>query len=188
MGMEVKERSKAEIEARLATMGEYVKIDYLQRALNAHLDFETRKFVLTRLSGMYEDKGMLLEAAKLMKSAAEINTTFKNKIQDYMRCTELYVRGLSFQDADLMLAQAVALGNEREKVEIKAAYKKYYDQLAEISIKRDKRQNAKKAYEKLLTMDLSADEKKSVQDKLLKLYEKLGNIRDFYRLRDGYKI
>ncbi|MEK6898605.1 MAG: hypothetical protein AABW79_00735 [Nanoarchaeota archaeon] len=184
--MEVKERTRQEIEARLGSMGDYVKIDYLQRALGTHLDFDTRKFVLTKLSAMYEDKGMLLEAGKLMKSAAEINTTFKGKIQDYMKTAELYVRGTNFQDADLMLAQALALGNEREKIEIKSNYKKFYSDLAQFNIKRDKRQIAKKAYEKYLTLDLNAIEKKEAQDQLLKLYEKLGNIRDFYRLRDGH--
>lgn len=185
MTMEIKERSKQEIEARLGTMGDYVKIDYLQRALNAHLDFDTRKFVLIRLAQMYEDKGMMMEAAKLMKSAAEINTTFKTKIQDYMKTVDLYIRAGSFQDADLMFAQALALGNDREKLDLKGAYKKYYTDLAQFYMQRDKRQFAKKAYEKLLTLDLTPVEKKTVQDNLLQLYQKLGNIRDFYRLRDG---
>lgn len=186
--MEIKERSRQEIEARLASMGDYVKIDYLQRALNAHLDFDTRKFVLTKLAMMYEDKGMALEAAKLMKSAAEINTTFRNKIVDYMKSVELYVKGGSFQDADLMFAQALALGNDREKTEMRSAYKRYYTDLAGFHMKRDKRQMAKKAYEKLLTLDLNPQEKKNVQDQLLQLYQKLGNIRDFYRLRDGNPV
>lgn len=186
--MEVKERSRQEIEARLGSMGDYVKIDYLQRALSAHLDFDTRKFVLTKLAMMYEDKGMLLESAKLMKSAAEINTTFKAKIQDYMKTVELYIRGGSFQDADMMLSQALALGNEREKVEIKSSYKKLYSDYAQYNVQKDKRQLAKKAYEKLLTLDLSPSEKKAAQDQLLQIYQKLGNIRDFYRLRDGNSL
>ncbi len=185
MNMEIKERSRQEIEARLGKMGDYVQIDYLQRALSTHLDFDTRKFVLTKLASMYEDKGMILEAAKLMKSAAEINTTFKTKIQDYMKTVELYVRGGSFQDADLMFAQALALGNEREKGDMKSSYKKYYTDLAQFHMQRDKRQLARKTYEKLITLDLSPAEKKAAQDSLLQLYQKLGNIRDFYRLRDG---
>ena len=39
-------------------MGEYVQIEYLERCLGKQLDFETKKFVLLKLSGIYENKSM----------------------------------------------------------------------------------------------------------------------------------
>lgn len=181
--MQIKERTRQEIEARLTTMGDYVKIDYLQRVLNTSLDFDTRKFALVRLAALYEQRGLLLEAAKLMKSAAEINTTFKSKLQDYMKSVELYIRGCSFQEADYLFAQTLALGTERDKSELKDTYKKQYLALAQDLIKRDKRMHAKKAYEKLLTLDLSIQERKVAQETLLDLYNRLGNVQDYIRLK-----
>ncbi len=183
--MRIQERSKQEIELKLGTMGDYVKIDYLGRALNSGLDFETRKFVLLTLSKLYEGRGMYLESARLMKNAAEINTTYKAKMQDYMKSVELYIKGGNYSDADLVFALALALGTDREKAELKGSIKKHYLNQAAQYLKTEKRNQAKKVYEKVLTLDLSADEKRDAQQQLLSLYEKLGNIRDFYRLRDG---
>lgn len=181
--MQIKERTKQEIEAKLATMGDYVKIDYLERVLKMHLDFETRKFALTAVAKLYENRGMFNEAAKAMKAASEINTTFRTKIQDYMKSIELFVKGGSFQDADFMFAQALALGNEKDKMEMRAVLKTYYLNEAKDLMARDKRNQAKKVYEKALNLDLNAQEKQHVQQQLLGLYEKLGNVQEFYRLK-----
>lgn len=183
--MKIQERTKQEVEAKLSTMGDYVKMDYLQRALGSGLDFETRKFVLLQLSRLYETKGMYLEAGKLMKNAAEINTTFKSKITDFMKSVELYVRGGNYTEADFVFAQALALGTDREKSELKMLMKNYYLTQARGYSKVDKRSLAKKAYEKLLSLELGPQERKDIQKELLVLYEKLGNIRDYYKLKEG---
>ncbi len=183
--MKVQERSRQEIQAKLAKMGDYVKIDYLQRALGSGLDFDSRKFALVELSKLYESKGMYSEAGKMIKNAAEINTTFKAKMQDYMKSVELYVRGGLYQDADFVFAQALALATDREKPELKVAMKNFYMTNARAYLKADKRTPARKIYEKLLTLDLNPSEKQEVQKELLVLYEKLGAIRDYYKLKEG---
>ena len=88
----IDEKSKSQIEERLASMGDYVKMSYLQRALKSGLSLDTRKFVLFRLAGIYEARRMYNQAARMVKSAAEINTTFKEKIKDYIRSVELYIK------------------------------------------------------------------------------------------------
>lgn len=183
--MAIQERNKQDIQAKLAKMGDYVKIDYLNRALGSGLDFETRKFVLLELSKLYEARSMYLEAGKLMKNAAEINTTFKGKIMDFMKSVELLVRGGNYTEADQLFAQTLALATDRERPELKQLIKGYYFVQARAYAKVDKRTNAKKAYEKLTTLELNPVEKKEVQDQLLALYQKLGNIKEFYKLRDG---
>ena len=59
----ITERTRTEIDAKLKTMGEYVKMSYLQRAAKSQLDFDTRKFVLLELTRIYEQKGMFLDAS-----------------------------------------------------------------------------------------------------------------------------
>lgn len=185
MGIHIQERTRQEIEAKLLKMGDYVKMDYLQRALTSGLDFETKKFVMVSLSRLYENKGMHLEAARLLRNASEINTTFKGKISDFMKSIELYVRAGGYSDADFVFAQALALAADHEKVGLKSVYRKLYLDSARSFLKGDKRTQARKAYEKALSLDLEVGERRQVQQELLSLYEKLGCINEYYRLKNS---
>ena len=181
----IPEKSKSAIESKLSEMGDYVKISYLQRALKSGLSLDTRKFVLLRLSGIYEVKKMYGESARLVKSAGEINTTFKEKIGDYIKSVELYVKAGNYQEANLVFAQALALGNSKDKLVMKTKLKDFYLIEAKICYNNDKRNNARLLYEKILTLDLGVEEKIDVQKNLLVLYDKLGLIREYYTLKNS---
>src|SRR3989339_669968 len=75
--------TKREMEAKLSSVGDYVKMDYLTACLKKNLDFDTRKFALAKLAEIYEPRGMHAEAAKKMNASAEINTTFDGKIKEF---------------------------------------------------------------------------------------------------------
>ena len=94
------ERTRIEIDAKIRTMGEYVKMSYLQRAAKSQLDFDTRKFVLLELTKVYEQKGMFLDAARVVRAAADITTTFKEKIGQLMRSVDFNIRGSNFTEAE----------------------------------------------------------------------------------------
>ncbi len=178
------EKTKSEIENKLKTMGEYVKMSYLQRAAKSQLDFDTRKFVLIELTRIYEQKKMYLDAGKTIKSAAEITTTFREKMVQFMKSVEFNVKGNDFTEAERIFAQALALGNDREKWEMKQQFKQFHFSQAQGYIKNDRRSNAKVLYQKMLSMELNPSEKSEVQNQLLNLYLKLGNTREYYALRD----
>lgn len=180
----IEERTRSEIDAKIKNMGEYVKMSYLQRAVKSQLDFDTRKFVLLELTKIYEQKGMFLDASKSVRAAADITTTFKEKINQFMKAVEYSVRGNNFTEAERLFAQALALGNDREKWEMKQMYKKYYFMQANFLIKTDKRNNATALFEKILTLDLDAQEKTHAQSMLLDLYYKLGKVREYHSLKD----
>jgi len=179
----IAERTRAEIEKRIAGMGDYVKMSYLQRALKSGLDFDARRFVLLTLGKIYEERKMFLEAARIIKAAAEINITFKDKMRDFMRAVELNIKAGDYAESDRIFAQALALGNTQEKFEIKMHRKNYYLKQGKELVSKDKRNNAKLIYEKLLTLELAMNEKKEAQNVLLELYKRLGNIRDYYNLK-----
>jgi len=182
----ITEKSRGEIEQKLKTMGDYVKMNYLQRALRSPIDFDTKKFVLLKLTEIYEQSKMYLEAARMMKAAAEINTTFKDKTKDYMKSVECYIKGGDYAEADRIFAQALALGSDREKAEMKTALKNIYYNQAKSYSDANKRNYTRKLYEKMATMpELNAQEKKEVQVQLMQLYEKLGLIREYYNLKRG---
>ena len=174
--------NKKDIEMKLVNVGDYVKMDYLQQCLKKHLDFDTKKFVLTKLSGIYESRKMFLEAGRLIRIAADINTTFDNKVNDFLKSSELFVKAGSFDESDVSIAKAIAIANDRQKVFIKIKMKDFYKAQALEFLRRDKRKHALETYEKLLTFDLDYLEKKDVQTNLLSLYKQLGQIDDYFSL------
>lgn len=180
----ITERTRTEIDAKIKTMGEYVKMSYLQRAAKSQLDYDTRRFVLLELTRIYEQKSMFLDAAKTMRAAAEITTTFREKIGQFMKAVEFNVRGNSFAEAERIFSQALALGNDREKWEMKQLYKQFHFAQAQVYLKNDRRNNAKEMYQKMLLLELNPEEKAQVQNTLLDLYYKLGNVREHHALRD----
>lgn len=180
----ITERTRAEIDAKIKGMGEYVKMSYLQRAAKSQLDYDTRKFVLLELTKIYEQKGMFLDAARCIRAAADITTTFKDKITQFMKAVEFSVRGQQWAEAERLFQQALALGNDREKWEMKQMYKQYHFAQAQAFLKADRRNNAKEVLQKMLALELNPDEKTQVQNALLDLYYKLGNVREYHALKD----
>lgn len=174
--MEKRDVNRKEIEAKLASVGDYVKMDYLQKCLKMQMDFDTRKFVLIKLAGVYESRKMYLEAARLIRISADINTTFDSKINDFVKSMELFVKGGNYSEAEISLTKALGTANERQKATIKIRAKEAYKAQAKDFLSRDKRKHALETYEKLNGMDLNPIEKKEVQDQLLFLYNKLGKV------------
>ncbi|MFH1289839.1 MAG: hypothetical protein ABIH92_00345 [Nanoarchaeota archaeon] len=181
--MRVKEVTKKDIENRFIEMNDYMKIEYLKSCLKNHLDFDTRKFVLVKLSGLFEAKGMFLDAGRMMKSAAEINTNRQTKINDFVKAVELFVRGGSYDDADVVTKKAFSLADEKRIGEMGELVKDFYRIQAKVSVERSKRKQAIDIYERLLTLNLIDDEKEEVQQKLLDLYGGVGEMNKYRNLK-----
>lgn len=178
--------SKREVEAKLAVVGDYVKMDYLQACLKKPLDFDTKKFVLVKLAEIYESKKMFLEAGKMMRNAAEINTTYDGKIQDFMKSFEFLARGGFFDEAEISFTKALGCATELQKQRLKTKKKDVYFAQAREFLKKDKRKHAMDIYERILTLpEISSAERQESQQNLLNLYEKLGKIREYYNLKNN---
>ena len=176
--------SRRDIEARLASVGDYVKMDYLQACLKKQLDFDTKKFVLIKLSEIYESRKIFAEAGKMMRNAAEINATFDGKMQDFMKSVELFIRGGVFEEAEISFTKALGCSTELQKQRIKSRRKELYFMQARDFLAKDKRKHAMETFEMLLTLpELAPAERQEAQQALLKLYEKLGRIKEFYNLQ-----
>lgn len=181
--MRIKETTRKEIEQKFMDMNDYLKMEYLKSCLKNELDFDTKKFVLVKLAGLYETKGMLLEAGKMMRSAGDINTSITSKIADFTKAVELFVRGGDFDSADAMKKKAVAISPLNLQPEIEKKIKEFYRIQAKIYVEANKRKQAAVFYEKLLTLDLSFMEKREIQEELLKIYERLGDFNKYRNLR-----
>ena len=180
--------SKQEIEDKISRVGDYVKMDFLQSCLKKHLDFETRRFVLLKLADVYEDRGMFSEAARLISTSAEINSTLDGKSRDYVRSMQLFVKSGKFDEADISFSKALACGEGLQKERVKTARKEVYQKQCKEFLKKDKRRLALEAHERFLPMNLSPNEKEETQKVLLDLYEKLGKMRDYFNLKKNIEI
>ncbi len=174
--------TRQQIEEKLTKVGDFVKIDFLTNCLKKNLDYDTRKFALVRLSGIYENKQLFPEAGKLMVSAADINTSFQGKISDFLKAGDLYIQGRKFLEAEASFNKAVSCANENQKVAIKIKKKESYWKQATVYMKKDQRKHALDIFERLLEIESDPLERKKINDNLLDLYKKLGKVREYSNL------
>ena len=175
--------TRRELEEKIKNVGDYVKMDLLASALKKQIDFDTKKFVLTKLAEIYELRRMFSEAARMLRNSAEINMTYESKMNDFMKSSNLFIKGGSFDDADVSFTKALGCATELQKARLKKERKEAYKAQAKEYVVKERRSHALTAYEKILSLDLTSEEKREIQGTLLMLYEKLGKVKEFYALK-----
>src|SRR3989344_9151056 len=91
---------RKEIEERLAKMGDYVKINFLNSCLKKYINYDSRRFVLTQLARLYEERKMFFEGGRMMQMASSINVNESGKAKDLMKSAELFVAAGKLDDAE----------------------------------------------------------------------------------------
>jgi tetratricopeptide (TPR) repeat protein len=175
--------TRREVEEKLKGVGDYVKMDFLAQCLKKQIDFDTKKFILLKLAEIYEQRKMFSEAGKMMRSAAEINATYDGKMSDFMKSCTLFIKGGNLEDGDTSFTKAIGCANGMQKDRLKSMRKEALKAQAKEFMNKDRRSHALTVYEKLLTLELTPDEKKEAQSTLIGIYEKLGKVREFYALK-----
>lgn len=184
--MNIKENSRKEIEGKISAMGDYVKMGYLSECLKKNLDFDTKKFVLVNLAALYENKKMFREAGRCIRMAAEINTSTKTKIDEYVKSIELFAKGRHFDDLDFSLKKANSIASQNEKRDVMSKVVNFLKNEAQNAVKTDRRKSAIEIYEALLNFEISESDRKEINSELLPLYEKLGKIKEYYSLKKQF--
>ncbi len=184
--MNVRENTRREIEEKIAGMGDYVKMGYLSECLKKNLDFDAKKFVLIKLAGLYENRKMFREAGKCFRVSAEINTSYKTKIEEFMKSIELFAKGAHFDELEFTYKKALSIATGNEKKDITNKVVNMMKSEARNATKNDKRKYATEVYEKLLGFEISDVDRKEVSNELLPLYEKLGKLKEYYSLKGQY--
>ena len=175
--------TKREIEERLAGLGDYVKIDFLTRSLN-NTDLETRRFVLVKLSEIYESLKMYFESAKSIRSAADINTSDEGRMKDHLRSMELFIKSDNYDEGEISLTKAMACAKESQKQILKRKRIEIYKNQAEEYIKKEKWKKTMTLYERFIRLtEISNEERNKAQSELLKIYDKLGKISEYGSLK-----
>lgn len=172
------------IEAKLKSFGgDMVKIEFLENCLKQLLQNDVKRFCHLKLADFYAYKLMWPLAAKNMDAAADCATTFKDKINFYLKEISYLIKIGDFLMIDKAFKKAMICGNNTEKEGVKVQMKNIFLVQAEAYEKRNQRSNAAKIYERLLEMPIvsTETEKRHLIDKLGVLNSKLGRLKEAVR-------
>lgn len=174
---------KEAIERTLKGRGIYVQIDYLREISKKNLSISNKIFVYEKLGELYQQVKMLKDAAHAYDGLAIVSVSFVEKMKNYVKEAQLYIMAGEFERAEEAMNKAMAQGNASEKAEIYFAIKQFYRQQGAKYEKETRRANAARIYERLLQMSISTGEREEIREKLLNIYEKLGDVKRYFSLK-----
>lgn len=181
-----KEMTKSEIEKELQGKGDYVQIDLIRRLLKENIATDTRKFALLKLVAIYETRKMFSEASDLYGKLSELAMNSSERSSILIKEVEDYVKSGFFDMADLVMNKLLSeTVKYTDKAKTTSSIIGFYKTQAEVYEKEKRRSKAVEIYEKLLTMKISDSEKAEAKDKLLKLYNGLGMIDKYMKLKES---
>ena len=187
--MIVKVSTKTELEEALKGKGDYVQIDYLSRLLETKAYHEAvKKLIYMKLAELYEKKSLYLDAAKLLEGVATTSTSSTDKMNFYLKAAEMYIKGSAFSRVDEILKRSLSDTGSKERENLHLAIKNFYRMQGEIYEKTNRRNHAVKIYEKLLDIRMPEAEKQEIKEKLLKLYENLGKLKEYFAMKGGKEV
>ncbi len=181
--MQIKERTKKQIQERADSMSDFLKIEYLEECLKTPITFDIKKFVQDMLIEIYLQRKMYSQAAKYAVSNSEISVRYIDKIENYLKAAKLYVKAGMLNDADICYRKSLACGNIEQKKQVEGEIIRYYWEQAENFEKQDKRVHAVRIYEKLRQLVKDENQKSEIKQKLIKLYERMGKIKEAVDLK-----
>ncbi|PIU76088.1 hypothetical protein COS75_00940 [Candidatus Pacearchaeota archaeon CG06_land_8_20_14_3_00_35_12] len=167
-----------------------VRIEILERLLKERLPKDLQKFALMQIASLHERKNWLSNAAKYYKMAAEISVTYREREDLFMKEVEMFIKAIMYNQADEAMKKAIeAVANPKNRDVIKERVIQLYLNEARMNEMNERRVNAIKTYEKVLSMigESRKDLRSQIMSKLVVLYERVGKVRDSIRLRDSLK-
>ena len=182
LSMQVLERKREEIEAKANTMSDFLKMEYFESCIKIIPDINISKYCYKKLSELYEKKIMYPEAAKYIAKFRELCVGFNEKIAATVKEAELLFKAGQYDPADYMFKKAMGLSDEAGKFEIKRNMVALYKQEAANFEKSNRSTAALKIYEKLVHF-VSDAERNEVRKRMLDIYQKLGKIKEYIRLK-----
>ena len=178
-----KEMNREEIERELVGKGDYVLIDNITRFLKENVPQDTKRFVFLKLVDIYEKRNMFFEAADIYKKLSEIAMSSSDRVDYLLKEAQCYIKSGIFEKADVAISRIPEDVKQAERNRIMLYIAEAYKKQAEVYEKERRRSKAGKTYEKLLTMNISEGEKERIRKKLSGLYNELGMIDEYMKLK-----
>lgn len=170
--------TKKEVENAIKDKRDFVRIDYLKRYLKENPPVDVKKYIYLKLSEVYEEKGLFSEAGDMFDKIAMLCFTYSDKIKNYVKAAEFYIKDLNFEKATEASRRALSNANSTQRREIISQITEFYKTEALKYEKQNKKRKAAKVYEKLLKTKIDKEEEQSVRDRLKELYTELGMFKE----------
>jgi len=178
--VQVKERTFQEVKAKYESLAtDLIKMEYLESTLRGpDSSIDIKNFAYSCLATLYERRLMFDKAGKAMAMKAGYDTTFREKIETYLKAAEYYAKAQQLMIAEDMFVRASREGNAEQQARVALTRKNIYLSIAAELEKKGRMTNAAKFYEQLLSMKLDELEKSLIKKKLLEYYTKMGRFND----------
>jgi len=180
--MQVLEKNREEIEAKVNTMSDFVKMEYLESCLRTIHEVNISRYCYKKLAELYENKKMYSEAVKYMAKFAELCVGTKEKIAAIIKEAELLIKAGQYDEAIYLYKKAMSFADTTGKFEIKRNMILFYRQEAEALEKSNRGTAALRIYEKIVNYVADA-EKEEIKKKMLELYKRLGRVTEYIKLK-----
>jgi hypothetical protein len=175
----VKERLYQDVKSKFDSLNtDLTKMEYLESVLKTDATMDVKKFAYLTLTELYEKKLMFDKAAKVISAKAGYDSTFREKIDSYLRAGELFAKSGNIVLADDMFVRASREGNSEQQAKTSIARKNIFLTVASDLEKRGRMSHAVKFYEHLLSLKLDELEKSLIKKKLVDYYKRVGRFND----------
>ena len=175
--------NKQEVEEAIKDKDDFIKINYLNRFLKKVDNLDMKKFLLLSLASVNESRNMIHEAVKNVSNAGDIAITYREKRELYIKEADLWIKIGNFNLAEKALHRAFSFGNTQEREEMESQYLESFRARGKNLENTRNTRKAIEVYERLLQVTKSIPKKYEVKEKLLKLYNKTGKLREHERLK-----
>ena len=175
--------TRQEVEEGIRGKDEFVKISYLNRFLREADSMDMKKFILLNLASVNETKGFLNDAIKNVAGAGDISITFKDKRELYMKEVELWIKIMDFNMAERAFNKVLGYCNEKERKEVQEHYENLFEAIGRSLENKGKHRLAIDVYKKLIENTKSVPKRMETKERLVKLYDLTGRIREADRTK-----
>jgi len=160
------------------------KLEYLDKALKQDLPLDVKLAALIARAEVYLGKRWPNLAARDYCYAASLATTFKEQQELWYKGAATYIAADEYLNADDAFKKIMILSLEKERPALKEKIIQIYFDRALQHEKERKQAKAIITYLKMLTFNFNFQRKNDIYDRLIRLYESLGNPREASRIRD----
>ena len=175
-----------DVRARLSTLSFELKIEYLENLLKRlSLPNDVKLTTCKILTDLYMQKGWITSAARAMERAAEAVTTYKDRKEVYMNVGILYIKALEPVSAGDAFKKAIDAASPGERGQLQTRIRELWFSEAGNLEKTNKRPKALEVYDRLLRTSNDYYEEDKILKNMMRLYEKLGRIKDAISIRDA---
>ncbi|MEM4703224.1 MAG: hypothetical protein QXP53_01955 [Candidatus Pacearchaeota archaeon] len=159
------------------------KLEYLEKMLVKNPDQATRRAIFVLMASLQAQRKWFNTAARSYSNAADLASTFREKIDLLLRSMLLFVKAQDYLEAEAVMRKALVLASEKEKPEVhKTLLNAYLQQAQEFESSRALTKTIS-VLTRALTLKIDKELEKEIKLKLANLYDRIGKPIEANKIR-----